>query len=583
LFGREFAFDDVLAMWDAIFTDDPSLEIVDLVCLNMILRLHWDCKKGSRLAQVNLDLGRKKLTCKKTTTVINADYNTALTILLRYPPLDNQISPQLFVTNAIYLRENFTQAGASTLVEKYTGKPLPIASSSSSSTTATSLILPSTPGKLRIHMPTRSASNFEDILQGAAKGVFQRGEKWGINKALRDAVEEVKKGVREIQAVQTPQLPVRHTRRGSGNGADKGGAVVDPSVQLVVLERRNVALSKMLKKAIDDLWLHHESVVGEAGTADKTTADDGDDEKKKKKEKSANALSMAIAKVQFVQVYLEDASVPLFSDEEEAEEVDADTNTDSKNDKVVTTKMQQPQMKESSSTQPATPTSKDTEAFKADTPHQPSTPVQNKTTAMPTKIETETETTRNKTSTKTTATTTTTTTATKKSTSSTTADKLLNFQTPRPTLAQSSFSWMLGQSPDFSSTTTKSNSSINSNSNNNNFAQAKALAPSDIRRRSRSFLFGHDDDDDDDDDDDKNNNNNSNTKGGRNSPERRKKDNNSISGGKRGKKQQVKKDVLFEQDAIEEEFDLGALEEEKKKEREKAKAEAGGAHGIKGR
>ena len=32
-------------MWDAIFADDPSLEIVDLICLNMLLRLHWDCEQ----------------------------------------------------------------------------------------------------------------------------------------------------------------------------------------------------------------------------------------------------------------------------------------------------------------------------------------------------------------------------------------------------------------------------------------------------------------------------------------------------------------------------------------------------------
>lgn len=32
-------------MWDAIFADDPSLEIVDLICLNMLLRLHWERKQ----------------------------------------------------------------------------------------------------------------------------------------------------------------------------------------------------------------------------------------------------------------------------------------------------------------------------------------------------------------------------------------------------------------------------------------------------------------------------------------------------------------------------------------------------------
>lgn len=42
LFGREFPFDNVLQMWDVMFAEDPTLEVVDLVCLVMIIRLHWD-------------------------------------------------------------------------------------------------------------------------------------------------------------------------------------------------------------------------------------------------------------------------------------------------------------------------------------------------------------------------------------------------------------------------------------------------------------------------------------------------------------------------------------------------------------
>ena len=44
LFGREFEFDEVLAMWDVLFAEDPTLEIVDFICLVMIIRLHWDRK-----------------------------------------------------------------------------------------------------------------------------------------------------------------------------------------------------------------------------------------------------------------------------------------------------------------------------------------------------------------------------------------------------------------------------------------------------------------------------------------------------------------------------------------------------------
>ena len=41
LFGREFPFDEVLTMWDIIFAEDPSLELVDLICVAMLLRIRW--------------------------------------------------------------------------------------------------------------------------------------------------------------------------------------------------------------------------------------------------------------------------------------------------------------------------------------------------------------------------------------------------------------------------------------------------------------------------------------------------------------------------------------------------------------
>lgn len=420
---------------------------------------------------------------------MDADYNTALTTLLRYPALEDGKTPQEFVTNAVYLRNNFNHEGASTLVEKYSGRPLPQPTEAPTST-----LQPSMPGKLRMQMPGRASSNFEDILQGAAKGVLQRGEKWGINKAFRDAMDEVRKGVREIQAVQTPQAPPRHTR-GLSRQSGTSDRSTNPSLQLAMLEQRNTALSKMLKKAIDDLWAYHETAVGgKAG-----------------EEESLNGLSMAIAKVQFIQVYLDDATVPLSAEEEAIEAGKED---------AIEVKEVQPQIKEPTSAhidnKPAVQEAEEPADANAveEQPKDHVEPTQQHKDAAPAK-------------------------ATK------TTDIPLDFHTPRPTLAQSSFSWMLGQSPETSAS---------------NFAQAKALAPSDIRRRSKGFLFGDEDD----------------ARAG--SPEKKK-------DSKRGKdrKKQVKKEVLFEQDPVEEEFDLGALEEEKKagREREKAKAEA--QEGVKGK
>ena len=44
LFGREFSFEGVLTLWDALFAEDPSLNLVDLVCVAMLLRIRWECR-----------------------------------------------------------------------------------------------------------------------------------------------------------------------------------------------------------------------------------------------------------------------------------------------------------------------------------------------------------------------------------------------------------------------------------------------------------------------------------------------------------------------------------------------------------
>jgi TBC1 domain family protein 5 len=44
LFGREFPFQDILDMWDLLFSSGPSLELVDYVCIAMMLRIRWDRK-----------------------------------------------------------------------------------------------------------------------------------------------------------------------------------------------------------------------------------------------------------------------------------------------------------------------------------------------------------------------------------------------------------------------------------------------------------------------------------------------------------------------------------------------------------
>lgn len=44
LFGREFPFDEVLTLWDVLFAEDPTLDLVDMICVSMLLRIRWQRK-----------------------------------------------------------------------------------------------------------------------------------------------------------------------------------------------------------------------------------------------------------------------------------------------------------------------------------------------------------------------------------------------------------------------------------------------------------------------------------------------------------------------------------------------------------
>ncbi|KAG8427235.1 hypothetical protein J3459_007378 [Metarhizium acridum] len=41
LFSREFPFNQLLVLWDTMFAVDPSLELIDLVCVAMLVRIRW--------------------------------------------------------------------------------------------------------------------------------------------------------------------------------------------------------------------------------------------------------------------------------------------------------------------------------------------------------------------------------------------------------------------------------------------------------------------------------------------------------------------------------------------------------------
>ncbi|KAH6633566.1 rab-GTPase-TBC domain-containing protein [Boeremia exigua] len=293
LFGREFDLDSVFDMWDALFAIDSTLELVDMISIAMLLRIRWE--------------------------LVAAETNEAFALLLRYP--EPSAPAYTFIKDALYLRDHLTPQGGAEIITRH-GKQAPS-------------VEPESPASIRAPSPTLSfassrtrqrvgspksflgpqGAGLEAVLQGAAKNVLERGSQWGVGKALRDAVGEVRKNVEAYQngavsgqttprsggrEFRAPEVAAASQRPGLGRTTS-----ANPSKRSVELEKRNKELGKMLEGAVAELWEHHR---------EQTESQRSKDEENSNKA-AMEALSLAIAKVQFVQVYLEDSSIPLQIDE----------------------------------------------------------------------------------------------------------------------------------------------------------------------------------------------------------------------------------------------------------------------------
>lgn len=402
-------------MWDALFAIDSTLELVDMISIAMLLRIRWD--------------------------LVAADTNEAFALLLRYPEPD--APAYTFIKDALYLRDHLTPEGGAEIISRY-GKKAPIAEANPPPAIREPSPSPSAYASSRTRNSVGSPRAFvsqqgagiEALLQGAAKNVLERGSQWGVGKAIRDAVGEVRKNV---EAIQTGGNSGQNTPRSGGREFRKPGQIVTtansrPGLErtqsgnairkIESLERRSRNLAKMLESAVGELWDYH-----------KERSEDG-----KENKESVEALSLAIAKVQFVQVYMEDSSIPLPVDEanertEQAAALNAATG-------LLSPKPQSPAIPERTSSAPPISSAPQSRPTSSATNPRPSSP--------PSKAQ---------------------------------ASSSTSNLSPRarPTLASSSFSWMLGQESTASTFAT-------------NTAHTSFASDEKRRMKGKGFLFGDEED-----------------------------------------------------------------------------------------
>ncbi|KAI6370941.1 hypothetical protein MCOR25_004073 [Pyricularia grisea] len=296
LFGREFPFEQQLVLWDTMFAFDPNLELIDLICVAMLVRIRW--------------------------SLLDADYSTALQTLLKYPAPQPPHGPHTFVDDAVYLRDHLNPAGGAALILKYTGRaPAQQAEKQQPSSTFAS------PGASRSSTPNfgfnslrssrnsgarsspssaarfiQQQANVEALFQGAAKNFIEHGERLGLNQAVRDIRRNVQQSIQEARKAAA----VRSAAAAGSNAfgiSNNGFGNELPSA--AALARRNRQLAAMLDEAVAGL----RNLA--ATTAQETSSDSGESNRSAQKD----AIEMAAARVQFVQVYLEDSSLLLPEEE----------------------------------------------------------------------------------------------------------------------------------------------------------------------------------------------------------------------------------------------------------------------------
>lgn len=241
--------------------------------------------------------------------MINSDYNSALTTLLNYPPLPANQHPSSFIEDATRLRSALDIDTGRSIIFKRTGripksqaKPAHLSANPTRrndgdgqypSLHSPHLLPPPRPS----HHPSNS---FEAVLQNAARSVYSSGERLGVNKAVRDAVGDVR---RNAQSISTNIRNRTHSRNVSlASNSEEQAANLQK--RLDNLQLRNQSLAKMLESAVNELWKQQK----EMAIANSKQASADSDEKVK-------SLTMAIARVQLAQVYLEDPDLPLPEDE----------------------------------------------------------------------------------------------------------------------------------------------------------------------------------------------------------------------------------------------------------------------------
>ncbi|CBF77300.1 hypothetical protein AN4537.2 [Aspergillus nidulans FGSC A4] len=268
LFGREFPFQDMLAIWDLLFAEGLRSELIDFVCVAMLLRVRWE--------------------------LLSSDSSSALTTLLRYPS-PHPHAPLSFVHDGLYLEQNPTAERGSFIISKYSGKPPELLRMSDSAHRFRPGRRFQFRGDVRgnsgTSSPTTSSArdsplSIEALLQDVSEGIQRRTEIWGVAKAVRGAVSEAKKNMQSMQSEQVSRLASTRNSVPSTTSYREPEATTQLKSRIEGIWERNRGLAKSLGEAVNEI----RSQLADSVTLNADTA---------------KSVEQALTKVESVQTTLE--------------------------------------------------------------------------------------------------------------------------------------------------------------------------------------------------------------------------------------------------------------------------------------
>lgn len=261
-----------------------------------VLRI-WDLLFAENLRSDIVDLTCVAMLLRSRWALLEADYTTAITALTHYSMPQTQEGPQQLVRDATFLDKNRNEQAGATLILHYTGRRpkmngTPSSRSQSGIRNARTIQHRQSPSA----SPGRFASpqrQLEGLFQDVAGGLQKRTEGWNVSKAVRSAVGEVRRNMNSYQTSPSrqPSADILYGERKSLDGrAEEIRQVAQRKIE--ELETRNKTLAKMLDDALQALR--------STKLASSESSEDAD-----------QSFNMSLAKIQIVSVYLANNDIPI--------------------------------------------------------------------------------------------------------------------------------------------------------------------------------------------------------------------------------------------------------------------------------